>query len=169
MKKHFTSPKDLELELHHHMQFSDKPMTHTGTITPGLSRPGFRHNFGVEASLPLAQSGPAVSHDTIRLCQIIVALWDCQIHTDTVRALSWIFSMYFLLSDWRSPRLVKKTEVELAIKPLHPTLIGNTFVIQPFLTHCSHRYSYFSDLRWCAQSKFSSKGTVNSITKTFLP
>ncbi len=36
--------------------------------------------------------------------------------------------MYFLLSDGGSPRLVKKTEVELAIKPLHPTLIGNTFV-----------------------------------------
>ena len=71
--------------------------------------------------------------------------------------------MYFLLSDGGSPRLVKKTEVELAIKPLHPTSIGNTFVIQPFLTHCSRRSSYFSNLRLCAQSKFSSKGTVNSI------
>ena len=35
---------------------------------------GFRHGFGAEASLPLAQSAPAVSHDTIRLCQIVVAL-----------------------------------------------------------------------------------------------
>ena len=94
---------------------------------------GFRHGFGAEASLPLAQSAPAVSHDTTKLYQIVVALWDCQIHADAVRALSWIFSMYFLLSDGGSPRLVKKTEVELAIKPLHPTLIGNTFVIQPFL------------------------------------
>ena len=75
--------------------------------------------------------------------------------------------MYFLLSDGWSPKLVKKKEVELAIKPLHPTSIGNTFVIQPFLTHCSCRTSYFSNLRLCAQSKFSSKGTVNSITKTF--
>ena len=146
MKKHFTFPKDLELELYHHMQFSVKPMTLTGTITPGLSGPGFRHNFGAKASLPLAQSSPAVSHDTTRLCQIVVALWDCQIHADAVRALSWIFSVYFLLSDGRSPRLVKKTVVELAIKPLHPTLIGNTFVIQPFLTHCSCRSSYFSNL-----------------------
>ena len=29
---------------------------------------GFRHGFGAEASLPLAQSAPAVSHDTTRLC-----------------------------------------------------------------------------------------------------
>ena len=75
--------------------------------------------------------------------------------------------MYFLLSDVGSPRLIKKTEVELAIKPPNPTSIGNTFVIQPFLTHCSRRSSYFSNLRWCAQSKFSSKGTVDSLTKTF--
>ena len=117
---------------------------------------GFRHGFGAEASLPLTQSAPAVSHDTTRLCQIVVTLWDCQIHANAVRALSWIFSMYFLSSDGGSPRLVKKTEVELAIKPLRLTSIGNTFVIQPFLIHYSHRSSYFSNLRWCAQSKFSS-------------
>ena len=69
---------------------------------------GFRHGFGAKASLPLAQSAPAVSHDTARLCQIVIAPWDCQIYTDAVRALSWIFSMYFLLSDGGSPRLVKK-------------------------------------------------------------
>ncbi len=97
---------------------------------------GFRHSFGTEASLPLAQSAPAVSHDITRLCQIVVTLYDA------VRALSWIFSMYILLSDGRSPRLVKKTEVGL-----HPTSIGNIFVIQPFLTHCSGRSLYFSNLR----------------------
>ena len=129
---------------------------------------GFGHGFGAKAWLQLAQSATAVSHDTTRLCQIVIALWDCHIHTDAVRALSWIFSMYFLLSDGGSPRLVKKTEVESAMKPLHPTLIGNTFVIEPFLTHYSCRSSYFSNLRWCTQSKFSSKGTVNLITKTFL-
>ena len=47
----------------------------------------FRHGFGAEVSLPLAQSAPAVSHDTTRLCQIVVTLWDCQIHADAVRAL----------------------------------------------------------------------------------
>ena len=129
---------------------------------------GFRHGFGTEASLPLAQSTPAGSHNTTSLCQIVVTLWDCHIHADAVRALSWILSMYFLLSDRGSPRLVKNAEVELAMKPLHPTSIGNTFVIQPFLTHCSRRSSYFSNLYWCAQSKFSSKGTINSITKSFL-
>ena len=35
---------------------------------------GFGHGFGAEASLPLAQSAPAVSHDTTRLCQIVVTL-----------------------------------------------------------------------------------------------
>ena len=73
---------------------------------------GFRHGFGAEASLPLAQSALAVSHDTTRFCQIVVTLWDCHIHADAVRDLSWIFSMYFLLSNGESPRLVKKTEVE---------------------------------------------------------
>ena len=75
---------------------------------------GFAHAFGAEESLPLAQSAPAVSHDTTRLCQIVVALWDCQIHADAVKALSWIFSVYFLLFDGGSPRIVKKTEVEFA-------------------------------------------------------
>ena len=60
---------------------------------------GFRHGFRAEASLPLAQSVLAVSYDTTRLCQIVVTLWDCYIHADAVRALSRIFSMYFLLSD----------------------------------------------------------------------
>ena len=110
---------------------------------------GFRHGFGAEASLPLIQSAPAVSHDTTRLCQIVVAQWDCQIHADAVRALSWIFSMYFLLSDGGSLRLVKKTEVELAIKPLHLTSIGNTFVIQPFLTLFSQIFIFFQLMLMC--------------------
>ena len=54
---------------------------------------GFRHGFGAETSLPLAQCAPPVSHDTIRLCQIVLAQWDCKIHVDAVRALSSIFSM----------------------------------------------------------------------------
>ena len=128
---------------------------------------GFRHGFGAKASLPLAQSPPAISHD-ITVCQIVITLWDCHIHADVLRVLFWIFSMYLLLSDGGSPRLIKNEEVELVLESLHPTSIGNTFVIQPFLTHCFHRSSYFSNLHSCAQSKFSSKGTVYSITKTFL-
>ena len=34
---------------------------------------GFEHGFGAEASLSLAQNAPAVSHDTTRLCQNVVA------------------------------------------------------------------------------------------------
>ena len=104
-----------------------------------------------------------VSYDTPRLCQIVVTCWDWHIYPDAFRALFWIFSMDFLLSDRRNQRLVKN----VAMNPLHLTLIGKTFVILPFLTHCSHRSSYFSNLHWCAQSKFSSKGTVTSIKKTF--
>ena len=126
----------------------------------------FRHSLRGEASLSITQSAQEVSHDTSSLCQIVVALWDCQIHVDAVTALSWIFSMYFILSVGGSLRLFKKTEVELAINPcIRPR--GNTLVIKPHMTQCSRRSSYFSNFRWCAQSKFSSKGTVNSETKTF--
>ena len=55
--------------------------------------------------------------------------------------------MYFLLSEGENPRLVKNVEVELVMKPWYLTLIGNTLVIQLFLTHCSRRSSYFSNLR----------------------
>ena len=104
-----------------HLRHNKKPLnrryhTITGvyTATLLLTKPlsdddsGCRHGFGTEASLPLAQSTPAIFHNTTRLCQIVVAKWDCQIHTDAIRALSWIFSMYFLLSNGGSPRLVKK-------------------------------------------------------------
>ena len=107
----------------------------------------FRHVFRAEASLPVTHSASAVTHDTTGLCRIDVTLWDFHIHADAVRALSWIFFMHFLLSDGESPRLVKNTEVELVMKSQHPTSIGNTLVIQPFLTHYSRRSSYFSDLR----------------------
>ena len=96
---------------------------------------GSRHGFGTKAPLPLAQSTPAVSHVTKRFCQIVVTLWDCHIRADAVRALSWISFMYFHLSDGGSPRLFTKTEAELVMKPLHPTSIGTTFLIKPFLTH----------------------------------
>ena len=109
----------------------------------------------------------AVTHNTTWLCWIDVTLEDCHIHVDTVRALSWIFSIYVLLSNGESPRLVKNMKVKLVMKPWHLTSIGNTLIIQPFLTHRSHRSFYFSNLHWCAQLKFSSKITVNSITIIF--
>ena len=107
---------------------------------------GFTYVFRPEASLQLTQSAPAVNHDTTKLCWVDANLWDCYIHADVVIALSWIFFIYFFLSDRESPRLVKNMEVELVIKPRHLTSIGNTLVIQPFLTYYSHRSSYFSNL-----------------------
>ena len=75
---------------------------------------------------------------------------------------------YILFSDSESSRLIWYVEVGLVMKPRHLTSWGNIFVIHPFLTHCPCRFSYFSKLRWYAKSIFSSKGTVNSTTKTFL-
>ena len=126
----------------------------------------FRHCFWAKASLPLTHSAPLITHNTTRICWVVVTLWDCYIHFDIARALSWIFFMYFLLSDGESSRLVKNTEVKLVMKPLHQNLIGNTLVIQPFLSHCSRRSSHFSNLQWCTLSRFSSKGNVNSRRKT---
>ena len=50
----------------------------------------FRNGFRTEALLPL-------THDTTRFCWIDVALWDCHIHADAVRTLSWIFFYVFPL------------------------------------------------------------------------
>ena len=61
-----------------------------------------RHSSGAEVSLTQAQSAPAVTHDITRLYLTDVTLWDCYIHADTVRALSWICFMYFLVSDGKS-------------------------------------------------------------------
>ena len=76
---------------------------------------GFRHGFRAEASLPLIQSARAIIHDNTRLCWIDVTLWDCHIHADAVRALSWIFTMYFLLSDGESPILLKNIWMHVCI------------------------------------------------------
>ena len=57
----------------------------------------FRHGFRAEASLSLAQITPAITHDTIRLCWIVITQWNCHIQADAVRALSWIFFYVFPL------------------------------------------------------------------------
>ena len=106
---------------------------------------GFRYGFGAEPSLPQTLSAPVVTHDAIRLCWIDVTLWDCHINADAVRALSWIFFIYFLLSDGERPRLVKNAEVELVMKFRHPTSIGNILVIQPLFS----QILVFSNSRWC--------------------
>ena len=49
--------------------------------------PGFRHGFGAEASLPLTQGAPAVSHNTTRLYWMMFNLYECHIRSDAVTAL----------------------------------------------------------------------------------
>ena len=103
--------------------------------------PGFRHGFGAEASLPLTQSAPAVSHNTTRLYWMVFNLYKCHIHSDPVTALFWIFFIYSLFFASVSPILVKKVKVVFEIKPQHP--ISD----QSFLVYCSRRSSYFSNFR----------------------
>ena len=105
-------------------------ITHVYTVSLLPTKPssdddsGFRHGVGAKTPLPQTQSAPAVTHNTTRFCWIDVTLCDCHIHTNAVRALYWIFFMYFFLSDGESPKLVMNTEVELTRRPQHPTSIG---------------------------------------------
>ena len=125
--------------------------------------PGFR----AEASLPLTQSAPAVSHKTTRLYWMVFVLYECHILSDAATVLLWIFFIYSLFSAGESLSFVKNIEVVFEIKPRHPILRGNMFVDQSFLTHCSHRSVYFSNLCWCAQLMLALKGIVNSAMITF--
>ena len=129
--------------------------------------PGFRHGFGPEASLPLTQGAPAVSYNTTRLYWMVFDLYECHICSDAVTVLFWIFFIYSLFSAGKSPSLVKNVEVAFEIKPRHPISREIMSVDQPFLTHCSRRSLYFSNLRWCAQSMLTTKGIVNSAMITF--
>ena len=97
--------------------------------------PGFRHGFGAEASLPLTQGAPAVSHNTTRLYWMVFNLYECHIRSDAVTALFWIFFIYFLFFAGVSPILVKNVEVAFEIKPRHPISRGNMSVDQSFLVH----------------------------------
>ena len=100
-------PRKLLIFLFNEIHVITQRITDVCTTALLLTKPssdddsGFRHGFGAKALLPLAQSAPAVTHDTTRLCWIVITLWDCYIHADAVRALSWIF-LYFLMSDRKS-------------------------------------------------------------------
>ena len=110
----------------------------------------------------------SISHNTMRLYWMVFNLYECHIRSDAVTVLFWIFFfIYSLFSAGESPSLVINVEVEFEIKPRHQISRGNMSVDQPFLTHCSRRSSYFSNLRWCAQSMLASKGIVNSVMITF--
>ena len=59
--------------------------------------PGFKHGFRTEASLPLTQGAPAVSHNTTRLYWMVFNRYECHIRSDAVTALFWIFFNIFPL------------------------------------------------------------------------
>ena len=122
--------------------------------------PGFRHGFGAEASLPLTQGTPAVSHNTTRLYWMMFDLYECHIRSDAITVLFWIFFIFSLFFAGKSPILVKNVAVAFEIKPWHPISRGNMSVDQPFLIHCSRNSSYFSKFCWCAQSRLGLKGIV---------
>ena len=109
--------------------------------------PGFRHGFGAEASLPLTQGVPAVSHNTTRLYWMVFYLYECLISSDAVIVLFLIFFIYSLFFAGVSPILLKNVEVAFEIKPRHPISRGNISVDQSFLLHCSRRSSNFSNFR----------------------
>ena len=139
--------------------------------------PGFRHGFRAEASLPLTQGAPAVSHNITRLYWMVFNLYECRIHSDAVTASFWIFFIYSLFFAGVSQILVKNVEVAFKIKPRHPISRGNMSADQSFLVHCSRGSSYFSNFRWCAQSMLGllrylnslgiKKGIINSAMITF--
>ena len=62
--------------------------------------PGFRHGFGTEASLPLTQGAPAVSHNTTRLYWMWFNQYEGQMRSDAVTVLFWIFFYIFPLLCW---------------------------------------------------------------------
>ena len=109
--------------------------------------PGFRHGFAADASSPLTQGAPAVSHNTTGLYWMAFDLYECHIRSDAVTALFWIFFIYSFFFAGESPSLVKNVEVAFEIKPRHLISRGNISVDQPFLIHCSRRSSYFSNFR----------------------
>ena len=130
--------------------------------------PGFRHGFGAEASLPLTQGTPAVSHNAIRLYWMVFNLYECLIRSDAVTVFFWIFFIYSLFFAGVSPILVKNVKVAFKIKLRHPISRGNMSVDQSFFVRCSRRSSCFSNFRWCVQSMLVSKGIHNSAMITFL-
>ena len=66
------------------------------------------------------------------------------------------------LFSWRWEDFSRIYRCQISNKPS----VGSISAIQPFCTHWSRRFSYFSSLRWCTQSIFYSKGAVNSMIST---
>ena len=102
--------------------------------------PGFRHGFGAEASLPLTQGAPAVSHNTTRLYWTGFNLYECHIHSDAVTVLFWIFFIYSLFFAGVSQILLKNVAVAFEIKPRH---LKRKYVCWPVILSTLFRSSYY--------------------------
>ena len=72
--------------------------------------------------------------------------YECHIRSYAVTVLFLDLFIYSFFSAGESPSLVKNVEVEFEIKPRHPISRENICVELPFLTHCSRRSAYFSNL-----------------------
>ena len=91
--------------------------------------PGFRHGFGAEASLPLTQGAPAVSHNTTRLYWMVFNLYESHIRFRCSYSLVLnLFFIYSLFFAGVSPILVKNVEVAFEIKSRHLISRGNMSV-----------------------------------------
>ena len=64
---------------------------------------GFRHGCGAWTLLEIAQSAPAVSHDTTRFRWFVIIQWECHIHANEF---GFILQIYFLFCYVDSPNLV---------------------------------------------------------------
>ena len=63
-----------------------------------------------------------------------------------------------------SPTLVRNLVADLAMNPRQPTSTANNSQSQPLSWHCVTRSSYLVSFLSCAYERFSSQGTVNSIS-----
>ena len=96
------------------------------------------YGFGAEASLPLTQGAPAVSHNTTRLYWMVFDLYDALSAQMQLQSYFRSCFIYSLFSAAESLSLVKNVEVEFKIKPRHPISRGNMSIYQLFLTQFSH-------------------------------
>ena len=110
------------------------------------------------------QSAPAVTHDTTRLCWIVVTLWDCHINADAIIVdIFYVFPLVWRRKSKISQECRSWVGNETSTSDLDRKYIGYPAISDTLFS----QILIFFSLRWCAQSKFSSKETINAITKIF--
>ena len=81
----------------------------------------------------------------------LTSLWGIPISM-LIQSLILVLFYLFPLFGWRMSKISQEYWCCVAKETLASNL--DTLLIQPFLTHSPSRSSYFSNLLWCAQSKF---------------